>query len=156
MSSDLRDLYQELILDHQKRPRNYRKLEAPNRVMRGVNPLCGDSLELQLNVEDGVVKDIGFEGSGCAISKSSASMMTERIKGKPVAEALEIFGRFHHMLTEGAPSEADEEALGKLAVFAGVREYPARVKCATLAWQTLKAALESDAPLPDVGNVSTE
>lgn len=142
MSSELRDLYQELILDHQKRPRNYRRLEHPTHTKAGVNPLCGDSLVLYLEVEGGLVKDVSFEGTGCAISRASASMLTERLKGRTVEEAHEVFGRFHHMLTEGEPTEADEELLGKLAVFRGVREFPARVKCATLAWQTLRAALD--------------
>lgn len=141
MSSELRDLYQELILDHTKRPRNHRRIEGATHMKAGVNPLCGDSLVLYLEVVDGVVRDVSFEGSGCAISKSSASMLTERLKGSTLAEAEVLFGRFHHMLTEGEPTEADEELLGKLAVFRGVREFPARVKCATLAWQTLHAAL---------------
>ncbi len=144
MSSELRDLYQELILDHQKRPRNHRRLEHPSHTKAGVNPLCGDSLVLYLDVADGVVRDVSFEGTGCAISRASASMLTERLKGQTVAEAHALFGRFHHMLTEGEPTEADEELLGKLAVFRGVREFPARVKCATLAWQTLRAALQGD------------
>jgi nitrogen fixation NifU-like protein len=146
--SELRDLYQELILDHQRRPRNYRRIEGATHMKAGVNPLCGDSLVLFLDVADGVVRDISFEGSGCAISKASASMLTERLKGRSVAEAESVFSRFHHMLTEGEPSEADEDLLGKLAVFRGVREFPARVKCATLAWQTLRSALEgSQAPV---------
>lgn len=145
MSSELRDLYQELILDHTKRPRNFRRLPGPTHSKNGVNPLCGDSLVLDLDVADGTVRDVSFEGTGCAISKASASMLTERLKGRSVAEAQEVFDRFHHMLTEGEPTEADEELLGKLAVFRGVREFPARVKCATLAWQTLRAALAADA-----------
>lgn len=144
MSSELRELYQELILDHQKRPRNYRKLAAPTHTKAGINPLCGDSLTLYLELGDGVVRDVSFEGSGCAISKASASMLTERLKGRTTAEARELFSRFHYMLTEGEPSEADEELLGKLAVFRGVREFPARVKCATLAWQTLRSVLDND------------
>lgn len=144
MSDSLRELYQELILDHQKRPRNYRRIEGATHTKAGMNPLCGDSLVLFMDVADGVVRDVAFQGSGCAISKASASMLTERIKGQTVAEAEAVFARFHHMLTEGDPTEADEELLGKLAVFRGVREFPARVKCATLAWQTLRSALDGN------------
>jgi nitrogen fixation NifU-like protein len=136
--SDLRDLYQEVILDHNKRPRNFGRLATANRTASGYNPLCGDRLELALEVRDGVVVGVAFEGSGCAISTASASMMTEAVKGKTVAEAEATFERFHHLLTDGAGSG---EGLGKLAVFSGVREYPVRVKCATLAWHTLHSAL---------------
>ena len=149
--TDLRDLYQELILDHQKRPRNFRRVEAFTREARGLNPLCGDNLVLTLRLTGDRVEDIGFEGSGCAISKASASMMTERVKGLSVAEALQVFELFHHMLTVENPTEAQLEELGKLGVFSGVREFPARVKCAMLAWQTLRRAVaEGD------GTVSTE
>ncbi|MFO0728421.1 MAG: SUF system NifU family Fe-S cluster assembly protein [Myxococcota bacterium] len=142
--SDLGDLYQELILDHQRRPRNFRLVEPHDRAVRGHNPLCGDELVLYLKLDQGKVADVGFQGTGCAISKASASMMTERIKGRTIEEAIDVFRRFHHMLTVADASEEDQEVLGKLAVFGGVREFPARVKCATLAWQTLKTALEGD------------
>jgi nitrogen fixation NifU-like protein len=138
---DLRELYQEVILDHSKRPRNFRKLEAPSRHADGYNPLCGDKVTVYLTVTDGVVTDAAFQGSGCAISTASASMMTESLKGRSVEEAERMFERFHAMLTspdDGAPPPPE---LGKLAVFAGVKEFPMRVKCATLAWHTLRSAL---------------
>ena len=138
--SELRELYQQVILDHHKRPRNNHTLPDANRSADGFNPLCGDKLHLTLRVENGVVRDIGFQGSGCAISTASASMMTEALKGKTEEEVLRLFDVFHDMLTGKA--EPDPEALGKLAVFTGVREFPVRVKCATLAWHTLKAALQ--------------
>lgn len=141
--SDLRDLYQELILDHQRRPRNFKKLEHPTAHARGMNPLCGDQLIVYLALEADRIKEVTFEGTGCAISKASASLMTEKLKGKTVAEAEALFGTFHTLLTDenAQLDETTEEALGKLAVFSGVREFPARVKCATLAWHTLRAAL---------------
>jgi nitrogen fixation NifU-like protein len=134
----LNDLYQETILDHSKRPRNCRPLECANRMAEGFNPLCGDRVKIFVDYENDVVKDISFQGSGCAISTASASLMTESLKGKTRAEAETLLGRFHDMLTKEQTLPA---GLGKLAVFSGVREYPARVKCATLAWHTLKAAL---------------
>lgn len=136
----LRELYQEVILDHSKNPRNFRQLEGASHVAKGHNPLCGDRLTLYVVLEDGVITDVAFQGAGCAISTASASMLTERLKGKTEAEAEKIFGAFHELLTGKDPVAGDEE-LGKLAVFAGVREFPVRVKCATLAWHTLKAAL---------------
>lgn len=139
--SDLSQLYQEVILDHNKKPRNFGKLEDANRQADGFNPLCGDKIKLYLKVEDGIVKDIRFEGSGCAISTASASMMTASLKGKSVAEAEALFGKFHRMVT-GHPDSGSGTDLGKLAVFSGVSEFPVRVKCATLAWHTLHAALE--------------
>lgn len=141
---DLRELYQTTILDHNKSPRNFRELEDANRRAEGYNPLCGDKLTVTLLVDaDDRVEDVGFVGSGCAISTASASIMTEFAKGKSRAEIEETFERFHELLT-GSPSErAEAPELGKLAVFAGVREYPLRVKCATLAWHALKAALEN-------------
>jgi nitrogen fixation NifU-like protein len=139
--SDLRELYQEVILDHNKRPRNFHKLEEANRTAEGHNPLCGDNVTIYLKLEDGVIQDISFEGSGCAISKASASMMTAVLKGKTEAEAETLFEDFHRLVTGEA--EGDPETLGKLAVFSGVREFPARVKCASLAWHTLHAALEA-------------
>jgi nitrogen fixation protein NifU and related proteins len=140
--SDLSELYQEVILDHNKRPRNFRILETANHVAEGFNPLCGDRLHLYLRVEDGVIAEVGFQGSGCAISKASASLMTDSIKGRPVEEARALFQRFHTMVT--TPPEQSVEDMGKLSVLAGVREFPVRVKCASLAWHTLKAALDRD------------
>ncbi len=140
--ADLRDLYQEVILDHHKKPRNFHKLEQANRQADGYNPLCGDKLSVYIQLENGVVKDIGFVGAGCAISTASASMMTESLKGKSEAEARAIFERFHQLVTNHSESMPDAAQLGKLAVFSGVREYPVRVKCATLAWHTMRAALE--------------
>ena len=140
--ADLRDLYQEVILDHHKKPRNFRKIEHANREAEGFNPLCGDKLRVYMRIKDGVVEDIGFIGAGCAISTASASMMTESLKGKSEAEAKALFERFHQLLTDHSDSPPDPATLGKLAVFSGVREYPVRVKCATLAWHTMRAALE--------------
>ena len=140
--SDLTDLYQEVILDHNRRPRNYGTLADANREARGHNPLCGDRLTIWANVaDDGVIRDIKFEGSGCAISKASASIMTDAVKGHRVDEAMMLFDRFHDMVMTPLDRDVDREALGKLGVFAGVREFPVRVKCASLAWHTLKAAL---------------
>jgi nitrogen fixation NifU-like protein len=142
--SELRDLYQEVIIDHAKRPRNFRRPEGANRSADGVNPLCGDKVTVYLDVEDGVIRDIGFEGSGCAISTASASMMTEALRSKTETEARALVDRFHELLT-GPPDVAEEAPeLGKLAVFAGVREFPVRVKCATLVWHSLRAALDND------------
>jgi nitrogen fixation NifU-like protein len=139
--SDLRELYQQVILDHSKKPRNFQKLDGANRTAEGHNPLCGDQVTLYVQVEDDVIRRIGFQGSGCAISKASASMMTDSVKGKTTAEAQQLFERFHDLLTgKGGPGDPGD--LGKLAVFSGVREFPVRVKCATLAWHTLRAALE--------------
>ena len=140
--SDLSDLYQEVILDHNRRPRNFRTLEAPSHTAEGYNPLCGDRLHVFLRLEEGVVADVAFQGSGCAISKASASLMTDAIKGRPVAEVRDLFERFHRMVT--TPPDQTVENLGKLSVLAGVREFPVRVKCASLAWHTLKAALEQE------------
>ncbi len=140
---DLRELYQEVILDHHKKPRNFRRLEDANKKAEGFNPLCGDKISLFLKVEDGVVRDVGFVGSGCAISTASASMMTECLKGKTEAEVEALFERFHDLVTGKSPAGTAAEGLGKLAVFAGVRDYPVRVKCATLCWHTLRAALEN-------------
>lgn len=143
--SELRDLYQQIILDHNRAPRNFKKLEDANRVADGDNPLCGDKLRVYVRVsDDGVIDDIGFQGSGCAISKASASLMTSAVKGKTVEEAERLFGSFHGMVT-GAGATTKEEGLGKLEAFAGVREFPARVKCASLSWHTLRAALEATA-----------
>lgn len=142
MFEDLRDLYQEVIFDHNRNPRNFRVIDNATRQVDGFNPLCGDKLTLFLIIEDGVIKDASFQGSGCAISTASVSLMTEIIKGMTEAEADTLFQQFHQMAT-GKDEEVQLEALGKLAVLAGVREYPARVKCATLAWHTLDAALKN-------------
>jgi nitrogen fixation protein NifU and related proteins len=138
--SDLQDLYQEVILDHNRRPRNFRALDA-GRKAEGYNPLCGDRLTVYLRVEDDVIKEATFQGSGCAISKASASLMTDVVKGKTVAEAEALFERFHRVVT--ASPDAPVEDLGKLSVLAGVRQFPVRVKCATLAWYALRAAAEA-------------
>jgi nitrogen fixation NifU-like protein len=137
--SDLSDLYQEVILDHNKRPRNFGVLDAPTHHAEGYNPLCGDRLHLFVKVDGETISDVRFQGSGCAISKASASLMTDALKGHSVSEARELFERFHRMVT--TPPDVPVEDLGKLSVFAGVREFPVRVKCASLAWHTLKAAL---------------
>jgi len=140
--SDLSDLYQEVILDHNKRPRNFHVIDSASHQAEGFNPLCGDRLHLYLKVEDDVVTDVGFQGSGCAIPKASASIMTDSVKGRPVAEVQDLFRRFHTMVT--TPPDQVVEDMGKLSALAGVREFPVRVKCASLAWHTLKAALERD------------
>ena len=139
--SDLSDLYQEVILDHNRRPRNYGPLGSANRVAKGHNPLCGDRLTLYVQLDGGRLTDIHFEGSGCAISKASASLMTDAVKGHTVDEAMQLFGRVHAMLTMPLDQPVDDESVGKLAVLSGVREFPVRVKCASLAWHTLKSAL---------------
>jgi nitrogen fixation NifU-like protein len=140
--SDLRELYQELIIDHSKRPRNFRVLEGANRKSEGYNPLCGDKITVFLELENDRVKNISFQGSGCAISTASASVMTESLKGKTLAEAEALFEVFHHLVTGKPPAAGKTPELGKLAVFSGVSEFPVRVKCATLAWHTLHAALQ--------------
>jgi nitrogen fixation NifU-like protein len=137
---NLEDLYQEVILDHNKRPRNFRALDGAQKA-EGYNPLCGDRLTVYLRVEDGVIKEATFEGSGCAISKASASLMTDSVKGKTVAEAKALFERFHRAVT--ASPDAPIEDLGKLSALTGVRQFPVRVKCATLAWYALRAAAEA-------------
>jgi nitrogen fixation protein NifU and related proteins len=149
--ADLRDLYQEVILDHSKTPRNYRELTSPCRKAEGFNPLCGDRVTVYLRMQEDSIQDIAFQGSGCAISKASASMMTQSLKGKTRSEAEDLFHRFHKVVTGQAPTNGDQPGLGKLAVFSGVSEFPSRVKCATLAWHTLQAALEEK---PDA--ISTE
>lgn len=140
MSSDLQDLYQEVILDHNRRPRNFRVI-ADGRRAEGYNPLCGDRLTVYLRVEHDVITDVSFQGSGCAISKASASLMTDSVKGKTIAEAEALFERFHRMIT--GPPELPADDLGKLTVLAGVRQFPVRVKCASLAWHTLRSAAEA-------------
>jgi nitrogen fixation protein NifU and related proteins len=136
------ELYQEIIIDHSKRPRNHHSMEDANCKAEGYNPLCGDKLKLYLKLEDDVVRDASFVGSGCAISTASASLMTESLKGKTKDQALKLLDKFHELLTTDTPVSQE---LGKLVVFCGVREYPARVKCATLAWHTLKSALDNSA-----------
>jgi nitrogen fixation NifU-like protein len=138
---DLRDLYQEVILEHSKAPRNYRMLANADHQAEGYNPLCGDRFTVYLQMEGDSIRDISFQGSGCAISKSSASMMTQLVKGKTKEEAGRIFERFHQLVTGHCSHNGDQD-MGKLAVFSGVSEFPTRVKCATLAWHTLQAALE--------------
>jgi len=140
--SDLRDLYQEVILDHNRNPRNYRIIDPSSHHADGFNPLCGDKVSVYLNVEDGVIRDVSFQGDGCAISTASASLMTESLKGKTVEEARRLFESFHDLVTaDHAPEDVE---LGKLEVLAGVKEYPTRVKCATLVWHTLQAALAGE------------
>ena len=148
--SELNELYQEVILDHNRRPRNFRVIDPATRRQEGYNPLCGDRLTLYVTLQDGVIRDVAFQGSGCAISKASASLMTEALKGKTVEQARALFDRFHAMITSAPGTPVDD--LGKLQVLAGVREFPTRVKCASLAWHTLKAAVADDG----AGPVSTE
>jgi len=140
---DLQELYQEVVLDHNRRPRNFKRPDHVNRTAEGFNPLCGDQVNVYLNVEDDVITDVGFEGVGCAISKASTSMMTESVKGRTTAEAEEIFSAFRAMVTGKADGASDVELLGDLEVFQGVSQYPARIKCATLSWHALQAALDS-------------
>lgn len=142
--ADLRELYQELILDHSKKPRNYREIPNANRKVEGFNPLCGDHFTVYMDLEGETVKDVSFQGSGCALSRASASMMTQALKGKTRADAEALFERFHDLVT-GKTSGTDAESLGKLAVFSGVSEFPVRVKCASLAWHAMKAAIEGEA-----------
>jgi nitrogen fixation NifU-like protein len=142
--SDLSELYREVILDHNRRPRNFHKLEGANRTAEGHNPLCGDQFTVYARLEDEVIRDIGFQGSGCAISKASASIMTDSVKGKTKAEAQALFEQVHTMLTRGRDTKFDSSELGKLAVLSGVCEFPTRVKCASLAWHTLQAALKGE------------
>ena len=149
--SELTELYREVILDHNRKPRNFGEIEHADRVIEAVNPLCGDRMTLYVKLDGDRIDDIRFKGTGCAISVASSSMMTERVRGMTVAESLALFDKIHDMLTDSAADQAEAEELGKLAALSGVREYPSRVKCASLAWHALKAALtNADA------NVSTE
>jgi nitrogen fixation protein NifU and related proteins len=148
--TDLQDLYQELILDHGRRPRNLRSMEQPSRTAEGYNPLCGDKVKIFVKLDGDIVRDISFEGAGCAISTASASIMTETLKGKTRSEAEELFQAFHDLVT-GRQPQIDAPELGKLEVFSGVSEFPIRVKCATLSWHTLRAALDGEGQI-----VSTE
>lgn len=149
--SDLGDLYQEIILDHNKSPRNFRKLEDANRRAEGYNPLCGDHFTVYLKVEEGRISDVAFEGSGCAISKASSSIMSSFLKGKTVEEAEKLFAKFHEMVKGQLKDPEQLESLGKLAAFSGVCDYPSRVKCASLAWHAMLNALHGSG-----GQVSTE
>lgn len=149
--SELKALYQELILDHNKNPRNFRAMDDADRTVDGYNPLCGDHYTMYLKMDDGVIQDISFTGSGCAISKASASIMTSLVKGKTTEEVEKLFQTFHKLVTGELQGENHLEELGKLAAFSGVSEFPARVKCASLAWHTMKSALEAKAE-----TVSTE
>ena len=139
--SDLNELYQEILLEHNSKPRNFRKVDQANHTADGFNPLCGDRISLYLQVEDGVITDVGFQGTGCAISRASASMMTQSIKGQKLEAAQEVFDQFHKMLTEPG-AELDYDQLGDLETLAGVAEFPTRIKCAILAWHTLRAAIQ--------------
>lgn len=149
--SDSRALYEQVILDHNKNPRNFKKLEGADQSIEGFNPLCGDHFTVHIKLDGEVISDIAFEGSGCAISKSSASVMTTVLKGKTRDEAESLFQHFHEMITDEPDSAIDEETLGKLRVFAGVREFPVRIKCATLAWHAVHSAITGDSD-----TVSTE
>ena len=142
--SELNDLYQETILEHNKNPRNFREIDGSDRQALGNNPLCGDALRVFVKMEGETVSDVAFKGSGCAISKASASMMTQTVKGKTREEAEQLFNEFHRMVTGDLDIEKDDNHLGKLRLFAGVLEFPARVKCASLSWHTLNAALHGD------------
>ena len=141
--SELSELYQQVILDHNKKPRNFRKLETANHSAEGFNPLCGDQLTVYLNLEDDAVQEIAFEGSGCAISKAAASMMTQAVKGKSKQDAEKLFTEFHRMVTGELDEEVEANNLGNLKIFAGVRDFPVRVKCASLPWHTMHAALNN-------------
>ncbi len=149
--ADTRALYEQVILDHTKKPRNFREMEPCDHRVEGFNPLCGDKFTIYIKMDGDTIADVSFQGVGCAISKASASMMTEALRGKTRDEAKVLFGRFHHMVTAPQDEELDEEALGKLRVFGGVRAYPVRIKCATLPWHTVDSALSGDKE-----NVTTE
>jgi len=145
--SELSELYQDTILEHNKNPRNFREIEDADRQALGNNPLCGDALRVYVKMDGETVADVAFKGSGCAISKASASMMTQAVKGRTKEEAEELFNEFHDMVTGGLDPESEESHLGRLKIFAGVLEFPARVKCASLSWHTLHAALHGDASI---------
>ena len=142
--ADLRDLYQQIILDHNRNPRNYRALDNPDRSAHGDNPLCGDKIVVYVRLDDDVIADVSFQGTGCAISQASASLMTTTVRGKKIDQAEKLFRKFQAMVTARVDQEPDRKSLGKLAAFGGVREFPARVKCANLPWHTLHAALAAD------------
>jgi nitrogen fixation NifU-like protein len=143
MDAELKELYQQVILDHNKSPRNFREIENATQQAEGYNPLCGDRLDVYLIIEDGIVKDVSFKGEGCAISKASASVMTSLLKGKKIEEAEKMFEKFHDLVTGKLGDDVDLDEFGKLAVFAGVQEFPVRVKCASLAWHTMMNALQN-------------
>ena len=145
--SELNELYQETILEHNKNPRNFREIEGADKEAVGNNPLCGDALRVFVKLDGDTVNDVAFKGSGCAISKASASMMTQTVKGKTREETEMLFDEFHRMVTGGLDVESEENHLGKLKIFAGVLEFPARVKCASLSWHTLNAALHGDSEI---------
>jgi nitrogen fixation NifU-like protein len=147
-----RALYEEVILDHNKKPRNFYKMEQPDHTIEGFNPLCGDHFTIYLKMNKDIIEEVSFDGAGCAISKSSASVMTTLLKGKSVKEAEKLFEYFHRMITSNPDEPIDESRLGKLMVFSGVREFPVRIKCATLAWHAMMSGLEGH----DAGPVSTE
>ncbi len=151
--TDLKELYQEVILDHSRSPRNFGRPERAERTAEGMNPVCGDEVNVHVHMDGDVVRDIGFTGAGCAISKASASVMTTMVKGRTVEEVDELFEKFHDMVTKGLPEEETEE-MGRLAAFSGVCEFPARVKCASLAWHTMRAAIRKEEA--EVEPVSTE
>jgi len=151
--SELSELYQQVILDHNKKPRNFHKLDGANRTAEGYNPLCGDQLSVYMLLEDEVVKDISFEGQGCAISKAAASMMTQSVKGKTKQDAETLFDEFHRMVTGQLDAEATPNHLGRLTIFSGVRDFPARVKCASLSWHTMHAALHGQDTVSTEGNL---
>ena len=140
--NDLQELYQEIVMEHNWKPRNFRKIDNPTCSSHGFNPFCGDTITLYLTLEDDVVADVSFEAAGCAISKASASLMTEAVKGKTTAEAQAIFGKYHNLVTHGPDGGGDDDDLGDLVVLAGVRAFPTRIKCATLSWHALRGALE--------------
>ena len=142
--SDLRELYQDIIMDHNKNPQNFHKLEDATKVVDGKNPLCGDHYTIYMKIEDGIIKDIGYDGSGCAISKASGSVMTTILKGKPVKEAEELFQKFHEVVTGSMDIDEAIMDLGKLGAFAGVAEFPSRVKCASLAWHAMHQGISTD------------
>jgi len=144
MNQELRELYQQVILDHNKSPRNFRQMDNASQHAEGYNPLCGDHIDVYLLIEDGIVKDVSFKGEGCAISKASASLMTQLLKGKTKEEAEKLFEKFHDLVTGKLGDSANIDELGKLAVFAGVQEFPVRVKCASLAWHTMINALKGE------------
>ncbi|MBN8544591.1 MAG: SUF system NifU family Fe-S cluster assembly protein [Ignavibacteria bacterium] len=141
MNDELKELYQQVILDHNKNPRNFREINPPTHTSEGLNPLCGDHIHIYLDIHDGIIKDISFQGNGCAISKSSASIMTAELKGKTLEQAEQLFQQFHDMVTGKLDDPQQIEQLGKPAIFLGVRDYPVRVKCASLPWHTMHAAL---------------
>ena len=151
MDNEFRELYQEIIMDHNRHPRNFRKIEEATHVLDGRNPVCGDHYKIYLKVEDNTVKDVSFEGSGCAISKASASVMTQVVKGKSVKEAKHLFEVFHDIVTGKKTMDDFDENVNKIAAFAGVSEFPVRVKCASLSWHTMNLALTQD-----MGEATTE